>query len=165
MDRQDDIMKISERKHRLRRRGVVPVAMEAAPRQVGSSTSVRARNGGAAVQKAAKPRWQPGPRYQITFGLMYLVFAPILFLNTLSLAHAPKSKYHPGLLELGLPVVFFLFGVWWLYRGVTATRRARVNAAAGVPVGAATVTGSTKTVATTAAKETRIRPRRNSGSA
>jgi len=142
------------------------VAMEAAPRHVGAaSTSVRARSGGAAVQKAAKPRWQPGPRYQITFGLMYVVFAPILLYNTLHLANAPKSKYHPDFLTLGLPVVFFLFGVWWLYRGVTATRRARANAAAGVPTGAATAPSATKTIAATAAKETRIRPRRNSGSA
>ncbi len=150
--------------------------MDAAPRQAEStSTSGRGRTGGATVQKAAKPRWQPGPRYQITFGLMYLVFAPILFLNTLSLAHAPKSKYHPGLLELGLPVVFFLFGVWWLYRGVMATRRARANAASGAPTGAATAPRPTKAIATaprptkaiatTAAKETRIRPRRNSSSA
>jgi len=159
-------MKISERKHRLRRRGVMPVAMEAAPRQVeSSSTSAPARNGGAAVQKSAKPRWQPGPRYQITFGLMYVVFAPILFLNTLNAAHTSKSKYQPGALELALPVVFFLFGVWWLYRGVMATRRARANAAAGAPTGAALAPSPTKAIVTTAAKETRIRPRRNSGSA
>jgi hypothetical protein len=56
----------------------------------------------------------------MTFGLAYMIFSPFLFLNELALAH---TKHPPGTFEFLLPVVFFLFGVWWFVRGVQARRR------------------------------------------
>lgn len=124
-------MKISERKQRLRTRGVVPVSQEIAPRRVVESgpTRTRAKAGPAGKNAPAAPRsrWQPSPTYQIAFGAAYMIFSPILILNDLALANAPHSKVHPGFFEYFLPIVFFAFGAWWLYRGLQARRVARVN--------------------------------------
>ena len=119
-------MKISERKQRLRARGVVPVPQATPQRSQKVSTPARApgkraaARTGATNQKAPRRRWQPGPGYQLTFGLAYMIFSPFLFLNELALAHTPHTKYHPGVFEFLMPVVFFLFGAWWFVRGVRA---------------------------------------------
>src|SRR5438105_11403643 len=122
-------MRISERKQRLRARGVVPVPQATPQRSQKVSTPARAPDKRAAArkeapaQKAPRRRWQPGPGYQLTFGLAYMIFSPFLFLNELALAHAPHAKYHPGTFEFLMPVVFFLFGAWWVYRGLRARRQ------------------------------------------
>ena len=132
-------MKISERKQRLRARGVVPVPQATPQRSQKVSTPARApgkraaARTGATNQKAPRRRWQPGPGYQLTFGLAYMIFSPFLFLNELALAHAPHTKYHPGVFEFLMPVVFFLFGAWWVYRGLRARRRQRAAAATVAP--------------------------------
>ena len=119
-------MKISERKQHLRARGVVPVSQATPQRSRKVRTPARAADKratartGATDQKAPRRRWQPGPGYQLTFGLAYMIFSPFLFLNELALAHALHSKYHPGTVEFLMPVVFFLFGAWWFVRGVRA---------------------------------------------
>jgi hypothetical protein len=124
-------MRISERKQHLRARGVVPVPQATPQRSQKVRTPARAPDkraaarAGATDQKAPRRRWQPGPGYQLTFGLAYMIFSPFLFLNELALAHAPHTKYHPGTFEFLMPVVFFLFGVWWFVRGVQARRRRR----------------------------------------
>lgn len=116
-------MKISERKHRLRKRGIIPVADN---NQVASATTgtVSTRRGGAT---SPRPRWQPSPRYQIIFGLVYVVISPFLFVQSLAVLHSAKAPAGSGgtLLQLAAPVVFFLFGLWWLSRGLRATRLAR----------------------------------------
>ena len=105
-------MKISERKHRLRTRGIVPVSQETEPRKRGASAPARVRSSrksaparqGAAQTKAPRPRWQPSAGTQLAFGLAYMVFAPVLFFENF-VAHAcPHSKYHPGAFELIMPV-------------------------------------------------------------
>jgi hypothetical protein len=134
-------MKISERKQRLRARGVVPVPQATPQRSQKVSTPARAAGKrvaartGATDQKAPRRRWQPGPGYQLTFGLAYMIFSPVLFLNELALLHAPHTKNHPapGTFELLAPVVFFLFGAWWVYRGLRARRRQRAAAATVAP--------------------------------
>jgi hypothetical protein len=132
-------MKISERKQRLRARGVVPVSQVPAQRTQKVRTPARAPDKkatartGATDQKAPRRRWQPGPGYQMTFGLAYMIFSPFLFLNELALAHAPHAKYHPGTFEFLMPVVFFLFGAWWFVRGVRARRRQRAAATTVAP--------------------------------
>ena len=132
-------MRISERKQRLRARGVVPVPQATPQRSQKVSTPARASGkraaarSGATDQKAPRRRWQPGPGYQLTFGLAYMIFSPFLFLNELALAHAPHTKYHPGVFEFLMPVVFFLFGAWWVYRGLRARRRQRAAAATVAP--------------------------------
>ena len=129
-------MKISERKQRLRARGVVPVpqATPQGSRKVSAPTRAPERRAtarkGATDQKAPRPRWQPGPGYQLTFGLAYMIFSPFLFLNELALAH---TKHPPTTLEYLAPVVFFLFGAWWFVRGFQARRRRRAAAATVAP--------------------------------
>jgi hypothetical protein len=132
-------MKISERKQHLRAKGIVPVPQATLQRSQKVRAPARAPDkkatarAGATDQKAPRRRWQPGPGYQITFGLAYMIFSPFLFLNELALAHAPHTKYHPGTFEFLMPVVFFLFGVWWFVRGVQARRRQRAAATAVTP--------------------------------
>lgn len=129
-------MKISERKQRLRARGTVPVSQETTQRKTVATASSRTRgnvsasSSGGKKAPAPRPRWQPSPTYQLIFGLAYMVFSPILILNTLALAHAPHSKYHPGTFEYLMPVVFFAFGLWWFYRGLRARRQRRLNGSA-----------------------------------
>lgn len=131
-------MKISQRKERLRARGVVPVAQEtaivsakaaAAPARGRSKTATGRR--GTAVAKSTRTRWQPGPRYQLIFGVTYMLFSPILGYENFAISQRPHSKTHPGAFELILPVVFFFFGVWWFYRGWQAWRRQRAAGVAG----------------------------------
>lgn len=132
-------MKISERKTRLRTRGVVPVPQEAEPRRRGPSAPAVVRSAGksASTQKGStqaqarpKPRWQPSAGTQLAFGLAYMVFAPVLFFENFMALHAHNAKYQPGAFELIMPVVFFLFGVWWVYRGLSARRKKAAEAAA-----------------------------------
>jgi hypothetical protein len=130
-------MKISERKHRLRTRGIVPVPQEAEPRRRGPSAPAAVRSAGksASTQKGStqarpKARWQPSAGTQLAFGLAYVVFAPVLFFENFMALHAHNAKYHPGAFELIMPVVFFLFGVWWVYRGLSARRKKAAEAAA-----------------------------------
>ncbi len=132
-------MKISERKQRLRARGTVPVAdavYQQAPRRASVAREDRPaarsapRQGARTPATPPRPRWQPGPRYQIIFGLVYCIMAPFLLLQTLALANAPHVKSRPGTLEFLLPVGFFLFGVWWLYRGLQAQRALRTKTGA-----------------------------------
>lgn len=131
-------MKISERKQRLRSRGVVPVSQEAGQWQKKEPSSGSARGARRTTTsttpsgKAPRPRWQPSPGYQIAFGVAYVVFAPILFLQSWTLLNQPHSKVHPGAFEFIMPVVFFLFGLWWVYRGVQARRKARAGAVAAI---------------------------------
>jgi cation transport ATPase len=132
-------MKISERKQHLRARGVVPVPQATPQRSQKVRTRARAPDKRATArtaatdQKAPRRRWQPGPGYQMTFGLAYMIFSPFLFLNELALAHAPHAKYHPGTFEFLMPIVFFLFGAWWFVRGVQARRRRRAAATTLAP--------------------------------
>jgi hypothetical protein len=128
-------MKISERKQRLRARGVVPVSQEMEPRKkTVSASSPRARSApvgkGTAPTKAPRPRWQPSPGYQLAFGVAYIIFAPILFFQNFVAMRTPHTKYHPGAFEFIMPIVFFLFGVWWVYRGLVARRRKNALTAA-----------------------------------
>ena len=126
-------MKISERKQHLRARGVVPVSQATPQRSRKVRTPARAADKRATDQKAPRRRWQPGPGYKMTFGLAYMIFSPFLFLNALALAHAPHAKSHPGAFEFLMPVVFFLFGAWWVYRGLRARRRQRAAATTVAP--------------------------------
>ena len=130
-------MKISERKTRLRTRGIVPVAQEAEPRRRGPSAPALVRSAGKSAstrqgntQARPKPRWQPSSGTQLAFGLAYMVFAPVLFFENFMALRAHNAKYHPGAFELIMPVVFFLFGVWWVYRGVSARRKKAAEARA-----------------------------------
>lgn len=132
-------MKISERKQRLRARGWVPAPQEPAPTSA-KKTAIATRAGDKALparkgatqpaRPASRPRWQPSAGYQITFGIAYIVFSPILFWQALAQAqaHAHPLKGHPvapdpGIFGFGMPVVFFLFGLWWVYRGLKARRQ------------------------------------------
>src|SRR5205085_262098 len=96
------IMKISERKQRLRARGVVPVAQATPQRSRKVRTPARATDKretartGATDQKAPRRRWQPSPGYQLIFGLAYMIFSPFLFLNELALVRAPHPTNHPA---------------------------------------------------------------------
>jgi|ERR671933_981221 hypothetical protein len=132
-------MKISERKQHLRARGVVPVPQATAQRSRKVRTAARAPDKraaareGATDQKAPRRRWQPSPGFQLAMGLYMIVVSPFLFLNEWNLAHAPHAKYHPGAFELLAPVVFFLFGAWWVYRGFQARRRRRAAATTVAP--------------------------------
>lgn len=120
-------MKISERKNRLRARGVVPVPQEAEPRKKGPAParvrSARKSGPAAASSTQRRPRWQPSAGTQLIFGLAYMIFAPVLFFENFLALHAHNAKYHPGAFEILMPVVFFLFGVWWVYRGLSARRK------------------------------------------
>jgi hypothetical protein len=133
-------MKISERKQHLRARGVVPVPQTTSQRSRKVRTPARAPDKRATDQKAPRRRWQPGPGFQLVLGLYMVVVSPFLFLNEWTLAHAPHTKYHPGAFDLLAPVVFFLFGAWWVYRGLQARRRRRAAATT-----AATVAPTSKT--------------------
>ena len=129
-------MRISERKQRLRSRGVVPVSQEAGQWQKKESSSGSSRGARRTATSTTpakgtgRSRWQPSPGYQIAFGVAYIVFAPILFLQSWTLLNQPHSKVHPGAFEFIMPVVFFLFGLWWVYRGVSARRKKAAEAAA-----------------------------------
>ncbi len=150
MDSGQAIVKISERKKHLRQRGVVPVAQPQEVRVVTPAPTVSgrksatytagarrgARGSGAAVKGGAskapvRPRRQMGSGYQLTIGALYTVFAPLLLAFYIVQLRDPKVKTHPGGLEILLTVLFFLFGVWNLYRGIQARRRR--SAAGGEP--------------------------------
>jgi hypothetical protein len=131
-------MKISERKQHLRARGVVPVPQATATRRRRRARATDQRE--ARIVEAPRRRWQPSPGFQLTFGLAYMIFSPFLFLNELALAHAPHAKYHPGAFEFLAPVVFFLFGAWWVYRGLQARRRRRATATTATTVAPASKT-------------------------
>lgn len=124
-------MKISERKRRLRTRGIVPVSQApGTPRRSTSSrtSSHRGATGTSSKDASTKPaqrsRWQFSPTQQIIFGAVYIIFSPIMFLQYLSLANNPKVKAQPGAIEFALPVIFFLFGLWFIYRGIQGRRKA-----------------------------------------
>lgn len=126
-------MKISERKRRLRTRGIVPVSQApGTPRRSTSSRNSNHRgatgtsNKDTTTRPAQRSRWQFSPTQQIIFGAVYIIFSPIMFLQYLSLANDPKVKAHPGAIEFALPVIFFLFGLWFIYRGIQG-RRQRSN--------------------------------------
>lgn len=151
-------MKISERKQRLRARGIVPVSQDttqpvkvAARQTSGSQQSGSARKG-TAQKPAARPRWQPSPTYQIGFGALYIVFSPFLFYTNWVALHAPALHGHPTvthgtgdyILQFGMPVVFFLFGCWWFYRGLQARQRRRTADAGSLPPAAAGKSGPAK---------------------
>lgn len=130
-------MKISERKQHLRARGIVPVSQETVPgkmvvasgRGQGKAAAAAPGRKGAEPQKPPRARWQPSPRYQITFGAAYLIFSPILLYSAFARLQSHDPKVHPGLFDFAMPVVFFLFGVWWVYTGLRARRRQRMAAA------------------------------------
>lgn len=146
-------MKISERKRRLRQRGVVPVTQQearivkTAPATRKGATftagSVRSRQTarttakGGADRVQARPRRQLGSGYQLTIGALYTVFAPLLLAFYIAQLRNPKLKTHPGALEILMTVLFFLFGVWNLYRGLQARRRRTMSGAAPGTPGAA----------------------------
>ncbi len=152
-------MKISERKRRLRQRGVVPVTQQEArivktapatrkgatftAGSAGSAGSVRSRQTarttakGGADRVQARPRRQLGSGYQLTIGALYTVFAPLLLAFYIAQLRNPKLKTHPGALEILMTVLFFLFGVWNLYRGLQARRRRTMSGAAPGTPGAA----------------------------
>ena len=128
-------MKISERKRRLRTRGIVPVSQAPGTPRRSASSRTSSRRGAAATSSnskgtttkpAQRSRWQFSPTQQIIFGAVYIIFSPIMFLQYLSLANDPKVKAHPGAIEFALPVIFFLFGLWFIYRGIQG-RRQRSN--------------------------------------
>ncbi len=129
-------MKISERKQHLRMRGVVPLSQETVRRSKAASAPSQKRTGtakGVAPAKggsAATPRarWQPSAGYQMAFGVAYMVFSPILIAQAVIGLRSPNPKNHPDMFALILPVIFFLFGAWWFYRGLQARRRQRVTA-------------------------------------
>lgn len=124
-------MKISERKKRLRRRGIVPVAQQdvqsvKATPTTRQATTKAGRGAPAAKGGKAAPRRQRrplGPNYQLAIGVLYVLFSPFLFIYYTTLMSNPKSKVHPGALELVLTVAFFAFGVWNLYLGIKGKRR------------------------------------------
>lgn len=149
-------MKISERKRRLRQRGVVPVTQQearivktapatrkGATFTAGLAGSVRSRQTarttakGGADRVQARPRRQLGSGYQLTIGALYTVFAPLLLAFYIAQLRNPKLKTHPGTLEILMTVLFFLFGVWNLYRGLQARRRRTMSGAAPGTPGAA----------------------------
>lgn len=137
-------MRISERKERLRRRGVVPVAQqqearEARPAKVapsarkgatytaGTRPAARAAGKGgtkgAAVSASARPRRQMSAGYQLTIGALYITFAPLLLAFYVAQLRNPKVKSHPGPLEIGMTILFLLFGVWQVSQGLRTRRR------------------------------------------
>jgi len=149
-------VKISERKRRLRQRGVVPVTQQearivktapatrkGATFTAGSAGSVRSRQTarttakGGADRVQARPRRQLGSGYQLTIGALYTVFAPLLLAFYIAQLRNPKLKTHPGALEILMTVLFFLFGVWNLYRGLQARRHRTMSGAAPGTPGAA----------------------------
>lgn len=126
-------MKISERKQHLRARGVVPVSQEttAHTNKVVSTPArgaARTTASGKAPAKPPRSRWQPSPGYQLAFGIAYVVFAPFLIYQNLVVLPRLHPKSPPGAFDVLLPVIFLLFGLWWIYRGLQARRRK--NAAA-----------------------------------
>ena len=148
------IVKISERKKHLRRRGVVPVAQQEEDRVVKASTSVSARKsatytagsrqgaraavkGGATRTPARAPR-KMGARYQLTIGALYVTFAPLLLIFYIAQLRNPKVKTHPDVLQILLTVLFFLFGVWNVYRGLQARRRDAAAASGDAPPASST---------------------------
>jgi hypothetical protein len=126
-------MKISERKQRLRTRGTVPVSAEHSPN--GKTVVKSIRKGTKAAPKSTtatqqRPARRPmSARFYIIFGIAYIVFSPVIFVQNLVAMNAPHSKYHPGTLELLMPVLFFVFGVVWVYLGLRQRRRERAAAA------------------------------------
>jgi len=56
-------------------------------------------------------------------GALYMTFAPLLLAFYLFQMRNPKSKTHPGAVEIGMTVLFFLFGVWQFSQGLRARRR------------------------------------------
>jgi hypothetical protein len=68
-------------------------------------------------------------RFYIIFGIAYVVFSPVIFVQNWAAAHNPHSKYHPGTLEQIMPVLFFVFGAVWVYLGLRQRRRERATAA------------------------------------
>jgi len=146
------LVKISERKQHLRRRGVVPVAQpearaaktvpsarKSATYTAGAAGSGRGHGGAGNSRAAAKgdakgaparPRRQVTARYQLTIGALYMTFAPLLLAFYVAQILNPKVKTHPGALELLMTVLFFLFGVWNVYRGLQARRKQAAEKAA-----------------------------------
>lgn len=126
-------MKISERKQRLRERGVVPISQESVPGQKtiisAGRTRTKTTRQNAAPARATQPRRQLSARYQLIFGSAYVVFAPILFIQNIIALRTPKA-HHPGAFEIIMPVVFFVFGVVWVYLGLKARARERAAASA-----------------------------------
>lgn len=120
-------MKISERKQRLRTRGIVPVSQETTAHTKVVSAPARGTAKTTAPGKApAKPprsRWQPSPGYQLAFGIAYVIFAPFLIYQNLVVLPKAHPKSPPGAFDVLLPVIFLLFGLWWIYRGLQARRR------------------------------------------
>jgi len=132
-------VRISERKQRLRKRGVVPVAQQDVARPARMESTTRksvtytagstARTGAgsrAAVKGGAKgprPQRQVSSGYQLVMGALYMTFAPLLLAFYLFQMRNPKSKTHPGTIEIGMTVLFFLFGVWQFSQGLRARRR------------------------------------------
>jgi len=133
-------VRISERKQRLRKRGVVPVAQQDVARPARTESTVRksvtytagskSRAGAgsrAAVKGGAKgaprPRRQVSSGYQLVMGALYMTFAPLLLAFYLFQMRNPKSKTHVGAVEIGMTVLFFLFGVWQFSQGLRARRR------------------------------------------
>ncbi len=155
-------MKISERKQRVRARGIVPVSHTPVQQTRSSWSAGRQRVESAATGsrgttkgRGNRPRRQMSPSMQISLGVAYIVFAPLMFVQYWSLLHTPKAKYHPGtfdvVAQLALPILFFLFGLWSIYRGTKARRAAQgSNAAAatanagGGRVAAATTSASAR---------------------
>src|SRR5579864_9490703 len=130
-------MKISERKQHLRTRGIVPVSQETAQgktvvapaRGQGKAAASAPGRKGAEPQKPPRARWQPSPRYQITFGAAYLIFSPILLYSAFARLQSHDPKVHPGLLDFAMPVVAIRPGVWWVYTGLRARRSQRRGSA------------------------------------
>jgi hypothetical protein len=126
-------MKISERKQRLRTRGTVPVSAEQGPngktvvKSVRKSTKATSKPAATAQQRPA--RRPMSARFYIIFGIAYIIFSPVIEFQNLAAAGNPHSKYHPGTLELIMPLLFFVFGVVWVYLGIRQRRRERAAAA------------------------------------
>jgi hypothetical protein len=133
-------VRISERKQRLRKRGVIPVAQQDVVRPTrtdltarksvtytaGSKSRVGPGSRGAVkggAKGAPRPRRQVSSGYQLVMGALYMTFAPLLLAFYLFQMRNPKSKTHPGAIEIGMTVLFFLFGVWQFSQGLRARRR------------------------------------------
>ncbi len=140
-------MKISERKQRVRARGIVPVSHTPVQQTRSNGSAGRQRVESAATGprgttkgRGNRPRRQMSPSMQISLGVAYIVFAPLMFVQYWSLLHTPKAKYHPGtfdvVAQLALPILFFLFGLWSIYRGTKARRAAQGSNAAAATANA-----------------------------
>ncbi|HZS87959.1 MAG TPA: hypothetical protein VFE42_10775 [Chloroflexota bacterium] len=142
-------MKISERKQRLRTRGTVPVSAEQSPN--GKTVVKSVRKGSKAGPKSTTTTTQQRParrpmsaRFYIIFGIAYVIFSPVIFVQNLVALNSPHSKYHPGTLELLMPVLFFVFGVVWVYLGLRQRRRERAAAAGLVTTSATADKGASR---------------------